>query len=115
MRWLIIQGFALAIAVQSLASAAPAPASERANAVESCAAKLGTAQVEPREGRAYCACMIDGLEREFGADAVHREVDPNSIQQYMGRMLEIVSTCTHLLPRADSLIRKQSTRFDYRV
>ncbi|MEE8042184.1 MAG: hypothetical protein V3T15_05240 [Pseudomonadales bacterium] len=106
MRWLIIQGFALAIAVQPLASAAlataPAPASERANAVESCAAKLGTAQVEPREGRAYCACMIDGLEREFGADAVHREVDPNSIQQYMGRMLEIVSHCAHLLPRADS-------------
>ena len=102
MRWLVVRGFALAIVVQPLASAAPVPRSERVDAVESCAAKLGTAQVAPREGRADCACMIDGLERESGADAVRREVEPHSIQQYMERMLEILNTCAHLLPRADS-------------
>ncbi len=103
MPWVVIQTIALAIAMmQPLAAAAAGTTSERASAVESCAGRLGSAQIAPREGRVYCACMIDGLEREFGADAYRREVDPGSIQQYMNRMLEIVNACAHLLPRTGS-------------
>ncbi|MEE9253344.1 MAG: hypothetical protein V3U43_00265 [Pseudomonadales bacterium] len=88
--------------VAASAHASPALGSERAGHIESCAAKLGTAQVATREGRAYCGCMIDELEREFGAAALTQAVDPIDIQQYMQRLLVIVNACAHLLPKTDS-------------
>ena len=102
MRWMVTRAVALVMMVQPLVAAEPGTTSQRADAVESCAARLGTAQIAQREGRTYCTCMIDGLEGEFGADAYDREVDPGSVQQYMHRMLEIVNACAHLLPRTDS-------------
>lgn len=87
---------------QKVSAKTPWPTGIKLSYVERCTESLSTQGLPSNTAEAYCACIANGMEKEFGLEEYDEmmKAQPSPRGSRSDRLLyKIFSECSYLLPR----------------